>query len=186
MCFNTAPILSSSNNGSLYIAGFAALISTISLLWNIINALLSRKSKINIDFTIHHQMVAHPLGGLSNVIPVFSLTITNVGMMTRYINSPTFTFWRGKELISKNERKFQVIDLQNTISYPIKLEVGNEHTTTTNVYNFWDKFKDQCRGNEKLWIEVTDTHKKRYKSNKLKFKELEKALRIAKAMADAN
>ena len=79
-------------NISLLISGFAAIVSMIALVWNIINSIISRKAKLLIDFSINQQMIAQPGVGISNPIPVFSVNVVNVGMNTRYINNPTFVF----------------------------------------------------------------------------------------------
>jgi hypothetical protein len=164
---------------SIYIAGFAAIISTISLLWNIFNAIISKLANMKVDFTIVQQMIADPKNGLGNPIPYFSILITNIGANKRFIKNPVFYFDKYKKGITGKEKRFQVIDVIKTTQYPIELEVGKEFNYTVNIANFLENFKGQLSTKEKIRIEVTDTHGKTYRSKKMKLSIIEEAINVA-------
>lgn len=169
---------------SICIAGFAAIISMISLIWNIINAILSRKAKLRVDFRVVQQMISDPLQGLGNPIPYFDIKITNVGAGTRYINAPTFVFNNPKAgIIDKESKEFTVINFISPIKYPLELVVGKEFNYNVNIGDFVNHFKGQLNPNDKIWIKVLDTHNKRYRSNKIKLKVVTDTINVCQKIA---
>jgi len=169
---------------SIYIAAFAAIISTIALLWNIANAILGRKAKLRVELTVIQQMAVDPVQGLGNPIPKFDITITNVGALTRNIRAPMFQFRRKKEGLADRAKRFQVIDMTAPTTYPLELRPGQQYNYKVGVQGFVQHFKGQLSTKERIRIEVQDTHNKRYHSRRMSLRAVATAMHVAVKMRE--
>ena len=109
------------NEPSVIVAIGAGIIAVISLLWNIINAIVRNKPSLKVQFSILQQMTSNITGGLDNPIPVFSIKITNVGFIVRDIEAPTIKLIRFE--LNGND-KFNVISLKNPVNFPVEILPG--------------------------------------------------------------
>lgn len=167
------------NTISIYIAGFAALISLIALIWNIANAILAKTAKLRIDFSVVQQMKVDPINGVGNPLPFFDIKITNIGAGIRYIKTPMFVFDRPIEKLKPETKKYTVINMHQPTSYPLELTIGKEHNYSVAIIGFVNRFSGQLKTNDKVRIEVQDTHNKKYYSKKIRSDVVKEAINRA-------
>lgn len=163
------------NEPNLIVSIVAVIIAGISLLWNIINAIIRNQPSLKVQFSVLQQMTSNITGGLDNPIPVFSIKITNVGFIVRDVEAPTIKLIRF-ELNGNDE--FNVISVKNPINFPVEILPGKRFIYDISVYSFMEKFKN-IPINAKLKVIVTDTYGKKYKANKIKISEVKKQISVS-------
>lgn len=72
---------------AIVVSAYAALISTIALVWNIINSILSRVSRFNVNITFYDMLIGNsdmkPIIGPRNM----NISIVNKSNKNKYIQS---------------------------------------------------------------------------------------------------
>lgn len=152
------------------IAGYAAIVSTITLVWNIINSINQNKSKIKV-FTYFTTSFEHSpmLRVTSEVIWNLTIDIINHSKYKKYIEQPLIKF---PEMID-GENKFKVTDLKKVINYPQELEPGQKFQTDIRpCESLLNLINQLSKDNLKFQVLIKDTQGKEYFSKKIKLKDL--------------
>ncbi|WP_252238997.1 hypothetical protein [Clostridium sp. VAP51] len=144
---------------TLCISGYAALISTITLLWNIINSILSKISKLNVQISFFDIIIANgemqPIKGPRNM----NISIVNKSSKNKYVQSinirlPYKTKFGSCCGLYKDNIKFPVlIKPEEEIVFKYKINPSAE----------W-MFENYKEGRFNIFI--IDTTRKKYKSKK--------------------
>jgi hypothetical protein len=148
-----------------WIAGYAAIISTAALVWNIIIFTQQNKSKIKVSAYITASFEGIPgIGAVSETSWNLSIDIINHSKSKRYINRPLIVL---PKKIDANDR-YQCISLNNNINYPVSLEPGEKHQYHMKLGEHLLQIIDNSKiRKKKLRVVVSDTMNKEYFSNKL-------------------
>lgn len=153
-----------------WIASYAALVSTVALLWNIFTVINQNRTKLKITAGITASFEAIPgLGAVSDTNWNLSVTITNLSKSTKYIERPLIVL---PQKIN-GDKRFQSVSVPEIQNYPVSLEPGEKLTRDIrlgeSLLNLINKLKT-TRGNVR--IVVQDTTGKEYYSNSVKLKKL--------------
>lgn len=153
---------------AIVVSAYAALISTITLVWNIINSVLSRISRFDVKVTFHDMIIGNanmqPIKGPRNM----NISIVNKSNKNKYIQSiniklPYKTDFGSYCGLYKDDVKFPLlVKPEEEIVLKYKLNAGSE----------W-LFKNYR--NKKCKFFIVDTTNKKYKSKKIKMNLLKNA-----------
>lgn len=158
------------NTARAWIAGYAAIVSTISLVWNIINSINQSKSKVEVSAYFRAEFDAIlGIGAISKTIWTLTVDIVNHSKYKKYIEQPLLIF---PEIVN-GTNEFKVTDIRNIVKYPQELEPGQKFQTEIgmceSLLNLINQIKNK---NKKVKVLVKDTHGKKYYSKKLKLIDL--------------
>lgn len=99
------------------VALYAALISTITLIWNIINGILEKMPRVNVRAGIYASVIGTPGIGVAQGSSGIKLSITNLSHFDINILEPLIEL---PERID-NHRFYGVYNSNNPIKYPINI-----------------------------------------------------------------
>jgi hypothetical protein len=172
------------NEWELFFIAYASVLSTISILWNIWEAVRKNRGKLRIYYDLRIQLSFDNLGTkLDGNIPTLSYTITNVGNCPLHIKHPAFEFFKnGKQNKKKEANSFNFVNLWNQESFPKLLARGETYNQTINLSEFLGQLKNEIDLNNKFRIVVQDTFGKRHKSAKSKVESLLKHIETVTAL----
>jgi hypothetical protein len=160
------------------VAIYAAIISTVSLTWNIINLIISKKRKIKVEFR-HNVTFTQSAFGFSPVVATLSLKATNIGNENLHIKDTEINFCGKKiEMIGQMATAIACIDPRGAIKYPYPLQKGEVFKDDIGVRNIVDAISDKLKKNDKLRFIVRDTLNKKYKSSIFQYEALLNQLKI--------
>jgi hypothetical protein len=153
-----------------WIAGYAAIISTAALGWNIITFIQQNKAKIKVSAYITASFQAIPdIGTVSDTTWNLSIDIINQSKSKRYINRPLIVL--PKEINGSD--RFQCISFNNNTNYPVSLDPGEKHQYNMQLGESLLRIIDNHKvKKKKMRIVVSDTFGKNYYSNKVKISNL--------------
>ena len=160
-------------------SGLAIMISLISLIWNIVNSILSKIAKINVETPIFYRLSADSVRGVQEMDPVISLIATNIGTNTRYIKKIVIQCSKTIVKGGIESKEVQYISGSHPIKFPIEIQVGKEFQYEYNLVDFYNEFSKHLKEKDKFKFVITDTHGKKYSSRNNKFEEVLLALGIS-------
>lgn len=143
--------------GTLYLALYGSIISTMAFSWNIFQYIRSKKGKLRITPTLNTKIPVSHLGKTMNAFTSLEISVVNLSEKTRYIKQPTF------ELNQKMNRFMNFLDFDNPVKYPIQLNSGEEFSVYFNIDTLDRESLEKITAN-KFRIGLIDTHGKEYKS----------------------
>lgn len=178
---------SSWTDPKVIIAIYAAIMATISLLWNIISSVLTNKNKVKIDVNFSQAWAQDAYGEQTPVFPLFDIKITNQSNKTKIIKKPSMYTSRAIEFTGINKtNKFQVINRLKNDSYPKELKAGEIIEENIDVLTLIKTFEGKINNNDKIWFVINDTTDKYYKSKKYQFKKITDLLELSKKINAKN
>jgi hypothetical protein len=125
------------------VAIYAAIISTVSLIWNIVNLVTNKKRKIKIEFR-HNITFTKSAFGFSPVVATLSLNATNIGNENLHIKDFEINFCGKKiEMIGQMATAIACIDPSGAIKYPYPLQKGEVFRDDIGVISILDEIKNK-------------------------------------------
>ena len=159
---------------------YAAVVSTVSLIWNIVVLINKSKSELLIKHSFVLSFFHDQLKGASPLFGQISIELTNVGNADINIKLVTLNFCGKKiELMGKLADAIECKDLQNPNKYPKLLRKGELFKDSMDVKDIINTIGDKLSDCNNLKIEVKDTLGKKYSSKKFTYKELKELLKSA-------
>jgi len=148
---------------------YAAMVATIALCWNIFDAIRKNRGKIKLSWQYGIMMKPFSISGdAGEQIPIINLTITNLSLNKRYIQKPRIVPSRKvngfPELV--------VLQLDDKTNYPYALEPGAQFERNYQIRDLFACDLGKLCDSDKFWFIITDTMGKRYKSKKLRVKNI--------------
>ncbi|NOW92508.1 hypothetical protein BCD91_004531 [Clostridium beijerinckii] len=146
---------------TLCISGYAAVISTITLIWNIANTIISKLSRFKVKVSIHDMIIGsdimQPIKGPRTI----KISIVNKSNKSKYIQSVNI------KLPYKTKFGNYCGMYKQNVKFPIELKPEEEYIFDykLNETASW-MFESYREGKCKIFI--VDTIKKKYKSNIIK------------------
>lgn len=140
-----------------YLGIYAAIISSILLLWELFKYFHDKRSKMLVTGSIRDSLPIDHYGRPMEWQKNFFIEVTNRGNYSRFIHKPSF-----ESDVKKGNKFFSVIDLHDKKKYPYPLSPGEVYSYYFEVDGF-AKAKEQ--GASKIRISVYDTNGKKYYSN---------------------
>lgn len=155
---------------AIIISGYAAIISTIALVWNIVNSILEKLSRIKVEAKFFDSFFGSSDNGeIIRGATVLSITITNASKKIKYINRPKLKLSYKALFANKKMDEVNLIELKNKTIWPIELKP--EFTVTLNYplrKEGTEWFLSSDKDKENFKVIVTDTVNKKYYSKKIK------------------
>jgi len=155
------------------VAIYAAAVATISLLWNIIVYIKTRKRSIKVK--VNHQMVFsgnRQTGEYSPAIGALQVQATNHTNEDVYIKSWTININKKIDIMGVKANEFSCVDPMGTIKYPYLLKKGEVFKDTTDVRSVINSIGKQLSPNSKIQVFVYDTFENKFKSKKFKYQSI--------------
>lgn len=152
----------------IIISAYAAVISTIALIWNIVNSILSKVSRFDVKVTFHDVIIGNglmqPIMGPRNM----NISIVNKSNKNKYVQSvniklPYETDFGSYCGLYKDDVKFPIL---------VKPE---EELVLKYKLNASAKWLFKAYRDENCRFFIVDTTKKKYKSKKIKMSLLKNA-----------
>lgn len=169
------PVKIVKDNPAILVSAYAALISTIALVWNIINSILSKVDRISVNarfnttyaYGDNNEFIEGPL--------LLVVSIVNEAKRIKYIKIPTLklSYHHGNK-INKDSRD-DIVNLHyksNKIKYPFEIKPESEVTLEFPIGAGSDWFLNNSKKSSNFRVIITDTVNKKYKSKKLKLIDL--------------
>lgn len=151
------------------IALYAALISTVTLIWNISNAILEKLPRVSVQLSCNAKIPFIPGVAVGKPNNILTIKITNKSIFDIYIKRPGIKF---QEKIDGHDC-YYVTPLNESVTYPIHIKPREQYCTDidlgSNILNLLLKCKNQ---NGNIRIMVTDTTDKIFYSNKISIKHI--------------
>lgn len=156
------------DNPAILISAYAALISTITLVWNIINSILSKVSRFNVEVTFHDMMIGNGL--MQSIVGPrnMNISIVNKSSKNKYVQSvniklPYKTSFGSYCGLYKDDVKFPILVKPEE-------ELVLKYKLNASAKWLFEGYKDKkCR------FFIVDTTKRKYKSKKIKMELIKKA-----------
>lgn len=161
--------MSNWSDPKVIVAIYAAVVATISLIWNIV--VLIKKSKrilyLKTDFNLSFT---NSVMGSSPVFGLISIEMTNIGDSDINIKSTCLNFCGKKITIMGMEAdSIECKDLQNPNKYPKSLKKGDIFKDDMDTKGIIKSISDQLNEKDKIRIIVRDTLGKKYKSKRFTY-----------------
>lgn len=151
------------------IAIYAAFISTVTLIWTIVNVILEKLPRISVQLSCNAKIAFIPGVAVSKPNNILTIKITNKSIFDMYIKKPGIKF---REKIDGHDC-YYITPLKESVTYPIHIKPREQYSTDidlgTNVLELLLKCKNQ-KG--KVRIKVTDTTDKNFYSNRISIKHI--------------
>lgn len=156
---------------TLCISGYAAVISTITLIWNIVN----KMSRIKVRADFYTTMAFNDLE-MEQGPGLLQITILNKSKRIKYVKVPQIklSYNHGWDLTEKDKNK-NIINLYltgNKLTFPIEMKPESEIILKYPLGKSSEWMYKKAKENDTFKIIITDTTEKKYKSSKLKIKRL--------------
>jgi hypothetical protein len=154
---------------TLCVSGYAALVATLSLIWNIINTVLDKLSRIKVSYsTFLDSFIVVETNESIIAAEVLCVSIVNDSKKVKYINRPKLKLTYKATFGNQKFDEVQLINLYKNETWPVALSPEEEI-----VLNYPLKGEDQwylknSPSNGKIRVMVTDTVNKKYYSKKIK------------------
>lgn len=162
------------NNTIDPVAFYAAVISTITLIWNITNAILEKMSKLDIEMKVHSNFITMSDGRVIDAPESITISVVNRSNRNKYIKGICL------KLPFKTALGSNMVKQQNLkVSYPIEIKPECEYIETIYPNDSWNWVLENYKNGSFRAI-VYDTTNKKYKSKKMKVKILKKSYEFNK------
>ena len=141
----------------LIVSIYAAVISTVVLVWRLYEFYYDRKSKLNIRIRQNTKIPVSSNLKFGESQMYLTTTIINIGKPKRMIEQPIFISNNKVD----NQKHFNFISFTNVVNYPIPLDSGEKH-----VYEVTNDVIEDLRvkGVTKIKALIRDTHGKSHYS----------------------
>lgn len=171
----------------LFVLIYSALVATIALTWNIINAVLKNRGKIEVQ-CVNMMLFRTGLLKANHLPPILNITVTNRGYDVRHIQQPVLE----TSIRIQGTKLFSLIDFGGKFEFPVKLKRGEEFKMPLDIRELDESIFKYTQRNHILWriayyiypparpyfrIIVEDTIEKRYVSQKMLTKSCENVLK---------
>ena len=152
------------------VAIYAAIVGTISLIWNITNHIINKKRKLKVIYK-HNQKFNNIMGaGFYPFTAILIVEATNIGNEGLHIKTVTLKFRNKKiKLMGKMTNELSFIDPTGRIKYPYYLGRGEIFKDVLPVKNILGSINEQLFPNDKICFFLEDTLGKKYKSQYFKY-----------------
>lgn len=167
------------DNPAILISAYAALISTITLVWNIINSILNNIDKIVVNAGFNISTIVNENGELIQGPCILTVSIVNESKRMKYIKIPSLklSYHHGNK-INENDND-DIVNLHfksNKIKFPLEIKPESEIKLEYPLGAGCDWFLENSTERSTFRILITDTVNKKYKSKKLKLSKLKQCI----------
>lgn len=148
--------------GTDIIASYAAIVSTIALIWSIFNSIIEKVSRVEVKIGVHMRISVPDFGRMNSIIKVAAV---NKSIYDLYINVPIIKL----PVKVDNKNRYTMTNLDNPVNYPILIKPREQHEMDIELgMNLINLLKNCKSPGKKIRFEITDTTGKKFKSNKIK------------------
>ncbi len=148
----------------------AAVVATITLIWNIVRSINERRGIIKLKYQMGFQMAANSAGAVGPTIPVIILKCTNHSRNARYLEKPRI---RPSKKIDGKPELF-IIQLNDTQNYPHELLPGAVLEKNYFLNDMNDYLLSKLEDGDWFRFVVYDTLGKKYETEKIKVEVIKK------------
>lgn len=164
---------------TLCISGYATVISTITLMWNITNSILDKMSRIKVRADFYTTM-AFSGSEMGNGPGLLQITILNKSKRIKYVKVPQLklSYNHGWDLTEKDKNK-DIINLHlsgSSLVFPIEMKPESERILKYPLGKGSEWMYKNAKKNDTFKVIITDTTEKKYKSSKLKIEKLKNCI----------
>ena len=154
------------------VAIYAAIVSTISLIWNIVVLVNKSKRILSLKYNFNLSFINSMLGS-SPVFGLLSVEMINIGNSDINIKSTVLNFCGKKiSMMGIQADSIECKDLQNPNKYPKFLKRGDIFKDDMDTKSIIKSISNQLKPKDKLRIIVKDTLGKEYKSVKFTYQQI--------------
>jgi hypothetical protein len=155
------------------VAIYAAFVATISLSWNIFNAIKKAQKKVKVKY-IHHQVFEQDMmhGTFTPAVAVLTIEATNMSESDVYVKKWSLRFNKKINIMKTKTNEISTLDIYGKVKYPYLIKRGEIFKDQCGVKNLCESIKNQLLYKDKVQVIITDTFEKEYKSKKFKYKSL--------------
>jgi len=159
------------NDPRVVVAIYAAIVATVSLLWNIIVSIKNNIRKIKVVVTPRMAFSKdQQFGTYSPSVGILKVQATNYTKEDIYIKSWSIILSNKIDLMKHKTNEICCFDEFGTIEYPYQLKKGDVFSDISNVSSIINAIGKKISSNSKMQVCVYDTFGKKYKSGKFIYK----------------
>ena len=153
------------------VAIYAAVVSTVSLSWNIISSVNNNRRKIKIKTKFNIVSTKDVFGNFSPVVAVLSTEVTNFGKEEIHIKTIALNFCGKKiELMGVQADSVACIDdMSGKTKLPHILRKNERFKDDMGTDSLLDSIGNKLEANDKVRIEIDDTLGNKYFSSTMKY-----------------
>lgn len=157
---------------SIMISFYAAIIATISLLWNIINTIIEKISKVTVEVNFFDNMI--PVNDEFIIAGIMQINVINKSKRKKYIKAPCIklSYEHGISLDGFDGTVINLVNFNDKRIYPIEIEPEAELTFKYPISVGSEWMFEKAKENDTFKAIVVDTTGKKYKSKKCSIKKL--------------
>jgi hypothetical protein len=145
-------------NWQLGIALYAAVLSTMVLIWRLIEYYFEKAGRVKVVAFIRKMALLNKEHlQVSSYINI-EIALTNFSKHNRLIEKPIII----TDKTTDEQNKYSNLGFPKEIIFPLKLEPGEKHKLLVEKVHYYEELKR--KGIKKIKISVTDTLNKTYKS----------------------
>ena len=163
----------------ILISIYAAIISTIALLWNIINSILDKMSRLEVKSEFYTTMI-FPGSNAEQGPGLMQITIVNKSKKTKYIKTPQLQLsynhgWNNTNG-DKHKNRVNLCMIADKRTYPLEMKSESELILKYPFDKASEWICKESSNNSKFKVIITDTTGKEYKSKSLSINELKNCI----------
>lgn len=163
----------------IIISAYAAIISTITLVWNIINSILDKRDKITVDARFNQTMFWSEGGKMISGPILLVVSIVNHSKRMKYIKVPSlkFSYHHGNKISDDNDDTIVNLHYKSGIvKFPIELKPESEVTLEYPLALGSGWFLNNSTDKSTFKVRVVDTINKEYTSKKVSISQLKECI----------
>jgi len=145
---------------SFILAIYGAIVSTVALVWNILNAFSQFKG----GFKVERQSEIKFGGPEGEIVASMSCKVTNIGRTSRYIAMPKLEYVNFENLSKSQLDGLALLQIESAQEYPKELKPGEVHSVNYDLPEYYEKVIKSLPFDTRLCFHVLDTHGKKYSS----------------------
>ncbi|MPW25963.1 hypothetical protein GC105_09185 [Alkalibaculum sp. M08DMB] len=145
------------------IAIYAAVVSTITLVWTIIIQILEKVPRVKISANVYAGREALEGKGVLYADYAIGIRVTNKSIYDIYI---TQIYVKLAEKVD-GDTKYMISPKKGNLEYPIQLKSRDQFIIAVELDTMWDLFRSSNNKDKKIRIMAMDTTDKEFKSNKI-------------------
>ncbi|MDB2104004.1 hypothetical protein PMW00_13360 [Clostridium paraputrificum] len=167
------------DNPTIIVSAYAAIISTIALIWNIINSILDRLDRIKVSVRFNRTILGCENEKIEEGPDLMVISVVNKSARVKYIKAPSLklSYHHGNKLSEKEDDTIVTLyNIKKRINYPLEIKPESEITLEYPFQANSNWIFNNSHESSKFKVVITDTVNKKYNSKRIKLSILKKCI----------
>jgi hypothetical protein len=157
---------------------YGAIVATVALGWNILNALSQYKGRLKVE---RQRTIGFSSG--KEIAASMFCRVANIGKTSRYIYMPKLDFYDYKSVSRQDLIDIDSFQIEPKPDYPRELKPGETHEINYDLETYYEKVLHRINPQVRLYFRVQDTHNVDYYSEKFSVGEIISDVEGCRALA---